>query len=52
MCIRDSTYSWRGKEDDITRYRVILNDGQTYPDYVDDTQRAVSYTHLAAAWKT
>lgn len=35
------TYSWRGKEDDITRYRVILNDGQTYPDYVDDTQRGV-----------
>lgn len=25
------TYSWRGKEDDVTRYRVILNDGQTYP---------------------
>lgn len=35
------TYSWRGKEDDITRYRVILNDGQTYPDYVDDTQKGV-----------
>ena len=35
------TYSWRGKEDDVTRYRVILNDGQTYPDYVDDTQKGV-----------
>ncbi|MCI6039723.1 MAG: CapA family protein [Clostridiales bacterium] len=35
------TYSWRGKEDDVTRYRVILNDGKTYPDYVDDTQRGV-----------
>ena len=35
------TYSWRGKEYDVTRYRVILNDGQTYPDYVDDTQKGV-----------
>ena len=44
----------------VTRYRTLLNDGQTYPDYVDDTQKgvmercltlvtdvmAVSYTHL------
>ena len=35
------TYSWRGKEDGVTRYRTLLNDGQTYPDYVDDTQRGV-----------
>lgn len=35
------TYSWRGKEDDVTRYRTLLNDGQTYPDYVDDTQKGV-----------
>lgn len=35
------TYSWRGKEDGVTRYRTILNDGKTYPDYVDDTQRGV-----------
>lgn len=35
------TYSWRGKEDGVTRYRTLLNDGQTYPDYVDDTQKGV-----------
>ena len=35
------TYSWRGKEDGVTRYRTLLNDGKTYPDYVDDTQRGV-----------
>lgn len=35
------TYSWRGKEGGVTRYRTLLNDGQTYPDYVDDTQKGV-----------
>ena len=35
------TYSWRGKEDGVTRYRVILNDGRTYPDYVDENQQGV-----------
>ena len=35
------TYSWRGKEDGVTRYRTLLNGGQTYPDYVDDTQKGV-----------
>ena len=34
-------YSWRGKEGGVTRYRTLLNDGQTYPDYVDDTQKGV-----------
>ncbi len=35
------TYSWRGKEDGKTRYRVLINDGQTYPDYVDKDQKNV-----------
>ena len=35
------TYSWRGKQDGVTRYRTIINNGATYPDYVDDNQRAV-----------
>ena len=35
------TYSWRGKEDGKTRYRVLINDGQTYPDYVDKDQKSV-----------
>ena len=35
------TYSWRDKEDGKTRYRVLVNDGQTYPDYVDQDQKSV-----------
>lgn len=35
------TYSWRGKEDGKTRYRVLINDGTTYPDYVDKDQKNV-----------
>lgn len=35
------TYSWRGKQDGKTRYRALLNDGVTYPDFVDKDQKAV-----------
>lgn len=33
-------YTWRGKEDDVTRYRVLVNDG-TYPEFVDANQQKV-----------
>lgn len=35
------TYAWRGKDDGKTRYRVLLNDGITYPDFVDKDQKGV-----------
>ncbi len=35
------TYSWRDKEDGKTRYRTLLNDGQTFPSYVDRDQKNV-----------
>lgn len=35
------TYSWRGKDGGIQRYRILLNDGETYPDFVDKDQRNV-----------
>lgn len=35
------TYAWRGREDGVQRYRILVNDGVNYPDYVGDDQKAV-----------
>ena len=35
------TYAWRGKQDGRTLYRILLNDGQTYPDFVGKDQKSV-----------
>lgn len=35
------TYAWRGKQDGRTLYRILLNDGQTYPDFVNKDQKSV-----------
>lgn len=35
------TYSWRDKADGSMRYRTLLNDGSTYPDFVDKDQKSV-----------
>ena len=31
----------RGREDGVQRYRILVNDGVNYPDYVGDDQKAV-----------
>ncbi len=36
-----ATYSWRGKDNGVVRFRVLLNNGQTYPDFVDKDQQNV-----------
>lgn len=35
------TYAWRGKEGKRTLLRVLLNDGETYPDFVGSDQKKV-----------
>lgn len=41
------TYAWRGKQDGRTLYRILINDPENIPDFVDDNQRSTmerSYT--------
>lgn len=35
------TYAWRGKQNGQTLYRILFNDGQTYPDFVNKDQKSV-----------
>lgn len=35
------TYSWRGKDDGTTRYRILLNTEEGLPDFVDKDQKGV-----------
>lgn len=35
------TYAWRGKQDGRTLYRILVNDGQNYPDFVAKDQKNV-----------
>lgn len=35
------TYDWRGKQDGKTLVRVLVNDNQTYPDFVGEEQKKV-----------
>lgn len=35
------TYAWRGKENKRTLVRILLNDGETYPDFVASDQKKI-----------
>ena len=35
------TYAWRGKDEGKTIYRTLLNDNETYPDFVSKDQKGV-----------